>query len=134
MARAFPTLDSQQRLNRITEVFEHPDNLERLCHMSGGHVQTLLGMLSRALETEDPPLSKKALEAVFREYRDSIILGITDDEWKLLKQIDKEKQIGTEEGFDSLLRNRFVFEYLDEEGNWFDINPVLKDTDQFKSS
>ncbi len=46
LARAFPDLDEQQRLDAIPLIFDSPDTLDRLCQISGGHVRDLLKLLN----------------------------------------------------------------------------------------
>ncbi|MDJ0599479.1 MAG: AAA family ATPase [Crocosphaera sp.] len=136
MVRAFPEFskfEGEKQDKLVTDIFGTTDNLDRLCQMSGGHIRTLLGMLSRSLERQEPPLSKDCLEKVFRDYRDTISLNVKRNQWELLKQIEKEQDISGEPEYVSLLSSLFVFEYKDEEGSWFDVNPVLKETKKFQS-
>ncbi len=132
LARAFPAVNSQQRLGLITEVFHHPKTLDRLCYISGGHVRNLLGMLYRCLQAQDPPLSPDCLEDAIRESRDSLVSAITNDEWELLRQVVKQQSVSGEADYQTLLRSLFVFEYQDNDGRWFGINPVLKEAKQFQ--
>ena len=46
LARAFPDLDEDHRLDKITEIFDSPETLDRLCSVSGGHVRDLLRLLN----------------------------------------------------------------------------------------
>jgi hypothetical protein len=54
-------------------------------------------------------------------------LAITPDEWELLQQVEQDKTVRGEDGYQVLLRSLFVFEYRDQQGCWFDINPILAD-------
>lgn len=132
MARAFPNADPDQRLNCILQVFDNQDTLDRLCRVSGGHIRTLLGILYRCLQEADPPIVRECLERAIREHRDGLTLGITDDEWELLHQVIQQQEVRGEEGHQTLLRSLFVFEYYDEQGRWFDINPALRETAKFR--
>lgn len=132
LARAFPELDKDQRLDLITEVFDSPETLDRLCRISGGHVRNLLGLLYSCLQAEEPPLSRECLEDAIRQSRDGLILAITDDEWDLLRQVVHRQSVSGEDDYQTLLRSLFVFEYQDKQGRWFGINPVLAETDKFK--
>lgn len=131
MVRAFPEVEPEKRLDLISELFDSPETLNRLCRISGGHVRNLLGLLYRCLQEEDPPLSRDCLENAIREYRDSLVLAITDDEWDLLRQVKQRQSVSGESGYDTLLRSLFVFEYQDKQGRWFGINPLLAETDKF---
>ena len=133
LARAFPEIEPQQRVNLIPQVFESSETLERLCLISGGHVRTLLSIVHRCIPEEDPPISQACLERVIRSHCNSF-LGITDEQWEVLYRISQEKSIGGKEDCSNLLRILWVFEYPDPQGEpWFDINPVLKESKKFKS-
>jgi len=125
LARAFPDVEPQQRLTLVSEVFDSPETLDRLCRVSGGHVRNLLVLLFSCLQKEDPPLSRECLEDVIRRERDALVRGVTDDEWELLIQVAQQQLVKGEEEYQTLLRSMFVFEYQDEEGGWFSINPIL---------
>ncbi|MGB7443646.1 MAG: ATP-binding protein [Coleofasciculaceae cyanobacterium] len=130
-ARAFPDVDWSQRLDLITEVFDHRDTLDRFCRISGGHVRCLLGLLYRCLQEEDPPLSRTCLERVIQEYKNSLVPAIRDDEWELLRRVFQLKSINGEIRQQALLQSMLVFEYQDEQGRWFGLNPALRETDKF---
>lgn len=133
LARAFPNVEPQARLNLIPEVFEDPETLDRMCHISGGHVRNLLGLLYSCLQHEDPPFSRRCLESVIKNYRDDLALGVDDEEWELLFQVVQQQLVRGERECQILLRSGFVYEYRDEEGRWFGINPALAETSRFQS-
>jgi hypothetical protein len=133
MARAFPEVKAQERLKLITEVFDSPETLDRLCRVSGGHVRELLGMLHRCLQEEDPPFSADVLEVAIRENRDRVYLSVDNQEWELLFQVVREQQVRGDAAYQTLIRSLFVFEYCDSKGKWFGINPLLAETENFKA-
>ncbi|MBZ8178644.1 P-loop NTPase fold protein [Oscillatoria salina] len=133
LARAFPQLDEETRLNLIPQVFDTPETLQRLCRISGGHVRNLLGLLFNCLQQEDPPFSQQCLENVIKGYRDDLLLAIDDHEWNLIQQVVERQTIKGEEEYQILLGSMFVFEYRDRWGRWFDINPILRETDRFQA-
>ncbi|HEY9597667.1 MAG TPA: ATP-binding protein [Cyanophyceae cyanobacterium] len=132
LARAFPDVPPQQRLDLITQVFDSPETLERLCQVSGGHPRNLLGLLYSCLQQQDPPFARDCLEDVIRRQRDALIRAIDDDEWDLLRQVVQNKMVRGEDEYQLLLRSMFVFEYQDEEGGWFSINPILSEAKQLQ--
>jgi hypothetical protein len=128
LARAFPQLDAAERLNRVTEIFESAELLERLCRISGGHVRDLLILLnSWILEEMKFPLTRASLETVIRSRRNAMTRAVSEQEQELLQQVKMSQKVSDEEGYQKLIRSRFVFEYQDEEGSWYDVNPLLKD-------
>ena len=132
MTRAFPGVSWEQSRNLITEVFDSPDTLERLCRVSGGHLRNLLMLLFRCLQQEDPPLSRECVDRVIKQRRNELTLAITPDEWELLREVAQEKNLRGHEKYELLLRSMFVFEYRNEDGSWFDINPILAQAKEFR--
>jgi hypothetical protein len=126
LARAFPDLDEQERLDKITEIFDNPETLDHLCRISGGHVRDLLRLLNTWITEEmQLPLSRETLEAVIRARRNEMTMPISDDEWELLRQVRQRKKVSGDQEYQTLIRSRLVFEYRDRGESWFDINPIL---------
>ncbi len=132
LARAFPNLPPAERAQYLDQVFDHPETCDRLCTVSGGHVRNLLVLLYGCLQKQDPPIDRDTLEEVIATQRDSLIRAITANEWALLKSVQAQKAVVGEEGYQTLLRSLFVFEYLDELGTWFGLNPILAESEQLR--
>lgn len=133
LARAFPDLEMSQRLERIPEIFDSPETLDRLCRASGGHVRNLLRFLNEwIMEELQLPLSRVGLESVIRSRRNELVLAIIDDEWKLLRQVALSKRVTGDDNYQTLIRSLFVYEYYDQEELWFDINPILAEAKEFQ--
>ncbi|NER21067.1 MAG: ATP-binding protein [Symploca sp. SIO1C2] len=129
LARAFPNLAPEERLNRINEVFDQPETLDRLCQISGGHVREFLRLLNDWIKKDRQlPLSREGLETVIKARRNQVSLAITDDEWDLLRQVQESKQTRGDQEYQVLIRSMFVYEYRDSEGSWFEINPILAES------
>lgn len=132
MARAFPGVSWEQSQHLITQVFDSPETLQRLCLVSGGHLRNLLMLLFRCLQQDDPPISRECLDKVIKKRSNELSLAITPDEWEVLQEVAQGKSLRGHEKYDLLLRNMFVFEYRDEDGSWFDINPILAEAKEFR--
>jgi hypothetical protein len=134
LARAFPDLNEQERLNWITEVFDHPATLDRLCQISGGHVRNLLRLLNDSIKKQKGlPICRDCLEDVIREHRNDAVLAVSDTEWQLLRQVSQHKKVAGAQDYKTLIRSLFVYEYRDDDGYWFDINPILAEAKELKS-
>ncbi len=133
LARAFPDVPSDQRLGLVTKIFDSPDTLDRLCRISGGHVRNLLGLLYSCLQEEEPPLSRTCLESMIRHDRDRLLSAIDNEEWELIFQVVQQQNVRGDREYQILLRSLFVFEYQDQQGRWFAINPALAETEKYKS-
>jgi hypothetical protein len=126
LARAYPDLRPDQRLSNITFIFDRKATLERLCRMSGGHVRDLLRLLNTwIMEEMSLPLTRDTLDNVIRARRNEMTMPISDDEWELLRQVKQRKKVSDDQGYQKLIRSRFVFEYRDRGESWFDVNPIL---------
>ncbi|UBF23884.1 AAA family ATPase [Kovacikia minuta CCNUW1] len=136
LARAFPdVISEQERVERVDEIFEDPSLLDRLCFISGGHVRKLMSLLFSCLQVDDLPLSSRGLENVIRDYRDALLVTVDDEEWELIVQVIQRQGgvIQGEKQFKVLLPSTFFFEYRDNEGRWFGLNPVLAETREYKN-
>jgi AAA ATPase domain len=130
LARAFPEVSWNGRLLIITELFDHPETLDRLCRVSGGHIRNLLGLLYSCLQRQDPPFSRDCLEAVIKDYRDDLLLAIDEYQWELLFEVVQQQRVKGESDYQSLLRSMYLFEYRDPLGRWFGISPALAETEK----
>jgi AAA ATPase domain len=133
LARAFPEYHAQNRLQLIAEVFDSLETLDRLCLISGGHVRDLLGLLFDCLREQDPPFEQDCVELVIQRHRDYRANAIDPHEWDLIFQVVQQQKVRGDIEYHTLLRSLFVFEYRDHQGAWYAVNPVLAETQKFKS-
>jgi hypothetical protein len=133
MSRAFPGVSWEQSQHLVTKIFDSMDTLDRLCQVSGGHLRNLLALLYGCLQVQDPPITGDCLEDVIRQECNNLSRGIDDKEWQLLQEIHRSRRgIQGDEEYEDLIKNIWVFEYVDKEGSWFDINPILQENPIFK--
>ena len=133
LTRAFPDVDPPTQLAQLSQVFEDKETCDRLCRASGGHVRNLLGLVYGCIQKDDAPISRYTVETVVKEARDDLISPLTDDEWKLLIRAVKQQSVRGDEDYQLLLRSMFLFEYRDENGRWFGINPILAESEKYKA-
>src|SRR5919202_961416 len=124
LVRAFPNHQTEERLRLITQVFDTPETLDRLCRISGGNLGKFRDLIYRCLQEEALPLSRTSAEAVIRETRDSLVVAVDDHEWELLVRVAKEHRLTEETADEILRRSRFVLDYEDELGRWYNVNPL----------
>jgi hypothetical protein len=133
LARAFPELKPDERLNHIHEVFDSLTSLDRLCRITGGHVRDLLRLLSEWIgKGRQLPLPGEVLEKLIRASRNDMTMNISSEEWALLRQVQQSRRVGSDPAYQTLIRRRLVFEYRDDDGSWFDINPILVDANELQ--
>ncbi|MEB3280412.1 MAG: ATP-binding protein [Lyngbya sp.] len=133
LARAFPDLGEQERLEKITEIFDSEETLDHLCRMSGGHVRNVLRMLNDAIKKQKGlPICRENLDKVIQNLRSERILAVEDEEWELLRKVVQTQKVTGDDGYQKLIRSMFVYEYRDDRGSWFDVNPILKDAPELQ--
>lgn len=133
LARAFPDLSPEERMDRVEEVFDDTETLDRLCRASGGHARNLLRFLNTWIKKERKiPLSKEGLEGVIRARRNELSLTVSDDEWELLRQVKQSKRVAGDADYQTLIRSMLVYEYRDEDGSWFEVNPILAEAEELR--
>ncbi|AFY85411.1 P-loop NTPase fold protein [Oscillatoria acuminata] len=129
LVRAFPNLDEQQRLDAIPLIFDSPDTLDRLCQISGGHVRELLKLLNTwIMEEMQFPLYRQTLEKMIQSSQQDMIMAISEEQWELLRQVKVRQKVNDDNGYQQLIRSRFVFEYRDNSQVWFDVNPIIAES------
>jgi hypothetical protein len=133
LARAFPRVEALQRIILTPEIFQPADSLDRVCIASGGHVRNLLSLVYNCLQEQDPPFSQNLVEDVIRRQRDILARPISNDEWAHIFQVLDEQNLSGNSEYQKLLRSMFVFEYQDNEGGWYHINPVLEGTQKYQA-
>lgn len=135
LARAFPTIQLDRRLDLIQTIFDDSETLERLCLISGGHIQTLLKLLYNCLRKQDPPFSRTCLEDVIREYREQLRRTISEKEWKWLIEVaqDQNEQEIIYQKWWQFTPSNFLFEYSNKEETWFALNPILAEDKKLQS-
>jgi energy-coupling factor transporter ATP-binding protein EcfA2 len=133
LARAFPDLNQSERLSKITEIFDSPETLDRLCQISGGHVRNILRLLNDSVKKQKGlPISRNTLETVIQGYRNGLSLAVDDREWVLLRQVAQHQKVSGDDGYETLIRSLFVYEYCDDQGSWFELNPLLAEAKELQ--
>jgi len=108
--------------------------------MSGGHLRIFIKMIRKALDHTDVlPISKRAVIRAIEDAKEEYLNAIFDHQWRLLREVDKTKQIPNQENdkeYPRLLANRCVLEYRYRDGDklkrWYAVHPLVKELDKFK--
>lgn len=133
LSRAFPQLSEAEKLTKIGEIFDGEDPLKQLCEVSGGHVRNLLIILNSWIIKEKKfPLSSAGLEAVVVNQVAGQTAQLTPDEWELLNRVHQTKDSSGDRDFSKLIRTLLVYEYRDEKGAWYEVNPILFRTEKIQ--
>jgi hypothetical protein len=130
-ARRVATTRIEQCGTKETELFESPEVLDDLVHLSGGHLRSLFLLLRTAIETSDlvAPLRASHVERVVRGLAAKYLEPLEAPEREVVRLVhaskakpDDEAQLGR---FYELLRDQYVFAYAVEGERWCDWNPLL---------
>ncbi|MGK7898243.1 MAG: ATP-binding protein, partial [Xenococcus sp. (in: cyanobacteria)] len=136
MARAFPQIPAHNRLKPelIQQIFTEPQVLTRLCQISGGHVRQLLQILQTA-SVEEFPISPTTLERAVESVRGFMTVGIKTSQWEILRKVsDQSLLIADIPDYEDFFRQLWILEYANDKGvSWYDVNPLLKETEQFQN-
>ncbi|MEM8639396.1 MAG: ATP-binding protein [Cyanobacteria bacterium P01_G01_bin.54] len=117
----------------ITQLFDHPDTLDALCFMSGGHVRNLLRLMQSTLRKSDRlPVQWANVERSVQEEKAALMLSITPDEWNLLRKVKRTQAVTGDVEQNLLLRNLWAFEYRHQGDQWFEVNPLLAGVEQLQ--
>lgn len=131
------SIDAVRDLKLAAEVFDSPETLEDLCLMSGGHVRNLILLVQTAIkynEREQLPIEATALQQAIRQLRKTYRDTVNADQWALLAQVHRSKQIAHNAAYRSLLFTRCLLEYSEEDETWHDVHPMLREVSEFKQA
>ena len=124
--RAFGGDDPGACVNRI---FEDRHLLLRVARLSGGHVRSLLVMLTELIDfVDDLPIGRETVERYIPRAAKDLARGLSPSHKELLRKVEESGQAVEDPQFFDLLRNLYVFAYEAEtEEYWYGLNPLLKE-------
>jgi AAA ATPase domain len=129
-----------------TGFFESSETLNKLCLMSGGHMRSLMSLLSSAISYTDRfPIPQKAIVKAITQARNNYRRAVEEDllkqrnQWQTLAQVYRSKRMKNGDEYRSLLFNRCLLEYsyVDQEGEeqrWVDVNPMIVKLPEFQEA
>ncbi len=121
-----------------TQIFDSQETRIKFSSMTGGDAREIMQLMQSAIvESDDFPITMKAVNSAVAEARMIYKNAVSDDEWQKLAEVYIAKNLLHKEDYRSLLFRRCVLEYqdFDPEGNlvsWYDIHPLIEGTPQFK--
>ncbi len=119
-----PAADPVAEANRI---FVSSDDLKRVLRLSGGHLRSLLVMLTELLDWVDElPVPTATLDRYLPRAAKDLARGLLPEAKDVLRAVASGKEASSDPRFFDLLRNHYVFAYeAGEDEYWYDINPLL---------
>ncbi len=61
-----------------------------------------------------------------------MLSAIDEEEWELLFKVEREQRVKGDIEYQMLLRSLFVFEYQDDDGSWYGLNPLLLESQRYR--
>ena len=113
----------------LEEVFVEPDLLDEVLRRSGGHIRGLFVMLLSILDrAAELPITRATTQRGLRSAATDLAVPLRQPDWELLTKVhESHDKVGEDHGvWNELLRDRFVLAYEDENGHWYDRNPLLE--------
>ncbi|SNQ61915.1 P-loop NTPase fold protein [Candidatus Methanoperedens nitratireducens] len=105
------------------------DALEYIINMSGGVVRELIRIIRdssiRAITKGKKKIDKEIAITVVNDMKNLYRGQISEDDYRILGEIYKSKELKRDEGLVRLLHNLSVLEYRNDT-DWCDVNPIVK--------
>ncbi len=121
-----------------TQIFDSQETRIQFSSMTGGDAREIMQLMqSSIVESDDFPITMKAVNSAVSEARMIYKNAVNNDEWQKLAEVYIAKNLLHKEDYRSLLFRRCVLEYkyFAPEGHLiscYDIHPLIEGTDQFK--
>ena len=109
------------------QMFTSEADLIRVVRLSGGHLRSLLVMLTELLDRVDElPIPRATLKHYISRAAKDMVRGLLPEGKEVLRAVASTKEESSAPRFFDLLRNHYVFAYEYGEGAyWYDVNPLL---------
>lgn len=112
------------------DLFDSEKTVEYIINMSGGHIRELIHILQEAFNASDT--EKFDIESVkkgIKQLEADYMRFLKTDDYKRLAKLEKDEDNESDDIMKNLLFNSVVLEYDDY---WRRINPIIKESDEFK--
>jgi hypothetical protein len=129
-ARAFG-VDPGEASASAERIFADRDLLSRVLRVSGGHVRSLLVMLTEMLDRVDElPINATTVDRYLSRSAKALARGLFAADRVILREVKQTSEATEDPRFFDLLRNHYVFAYEpDADEYWYGLNPLLSEVD-----
>lgn len=126
---AFGTAESKPAAC-AARVFADEDLLRRVVRLSGGHLRSLLVAMSQLLDwVDDLPLTAGVVERYATETARDFARALFPADREVLRRVREDGASLDDPRFFVLLRNLYVFAYRGAGGDWYGLNPLLREAE-----
>jgi hypothetical protein len=125
--RAFNDPDDAKR--SAERIFADEELLRRIVRLSGGHVRSLLVLVSELLDwVEDLPISETTVDRYVPRAAKDLARALSQSDRDLLAELSASGEPPENPRFWDLIRNHYVFAYESgDEEYWYGLNPLLQE-------
>lgn len=113
----------------LDEVFDEGSLLDTVLRASGGHVRSLFVIIRSMLDVvDDIPISASVVIQSLRRAATSAARPLGRRDWQILDEVHETKQPPGDDDAEHwyrLLRDLYALAYEDDDGPWYDRNPLL---------
>jgi hypothetical protein len=125
--QAFGTAKSQPAAC-AGRIFADEELLRRVVALSGGHLRSLLVIISELLDwIDDLPIAASTVDRYATDTARNFARALFPPDRELLRLVAGDGQSSEDPRFFELLRSMYVFAYRAEEGDWYGLNPLLQE-------
>ena len=113
--------------------------LDKVCLTSGGHVRDLMFLMQSVIKRARGklPISAGVVQRAITEARVSYQRSVQEEEWQVLANVFRNKNVLNNQQYRDLLFNRCLLEYVyyDKKGEkqvWYDVHPLIRGLQKFQ--
>jgi hypothetical protein len=118
-----------------TKVFDSHNTGAELCRMSGGNMRQLLMLFRSACDYIDAlPITAEALDRAVQNAANTFAVSIREEHWRCFREIEQDpsRRLRNDPCYHELLYGLSVFEYLNGEEPWYQVNPLVRRLSRFQ--
>lgn len=111
------------------QIFANEDLLRQVIRLSGGHVRSLLVLVTELLDwVEELPIEEATVKRYIPRASKDLARALSKSDRSLLRELKSSGEPPEDPRFWDLVRNHYVFAYESgDEEYWYGLNPLLKE-------
>lgn len=121
--------ETSEPLEAAMRIFSDEDLLRRVVCLSGGHVRSLLVLVTELLDwIEELPITETTVSRYIPRAAKDLARALSKSDRLLLKELEASGEPPEDPRFWDLVRNHYVFAYeAGDEEYWYGLNPLIKE-------
>lgn len=121
--------DSADAIESVGKIFASGELLRRVVRLSGGHVRSLLVLVTEMLDwVDDLPITSETVDRYVSRQAKDLARGLSATDKEILHEVERTKEAAEDPLFFDMLRNLYIFAYeAGTEEYWYGLNPLLRE-------